>query len=232
MSIDYIRYRQSSEDPIQSAQFNGRFQLFYCDSIPVSMINANYTIDELINTVNYQMTELGKEIFVYTDHRRATFDIPQFVKINRLYHSLLSVGNVKPFLLYEKDKKLHTITGESRLRAYELMPEEYYVSAFITTEDHDHKEWIKVNSFDEFSSLCKAPDGTAFYLRVGDSSDQDYGLSWYEVALPNTTDTSGGAFRDYCERAIQGYIMKKSDFFRFDKDWFRQHYNFDQYVLE
>lgn len=231
MSTQYIKYCQDPKDPINDAKFNGRFQVFFSNSVVVSSITPNYTIDNLITEINSNIDFFGLDVFSYTDHRCPTADIAQFVKINKLYHSLTSTPNLKPWLLYVTSNGKHTICGESRQRAIELIPEITHISAFASVPvefQHQYQSWTPVNTFDEFATLTACQVGTPFWFRTS----AEYGLDWYEFAVDNYTGTTGPGFREWCITAIKNYVKAQPKDFKFSREWFKQKIDWDQYVLE
>lgn len=231
MQKQYTKYFQTVEDPIVNAKHNGRFQLFFSQQVPIPEIKPAYTISTLVQEINTNLDFFGLEAFEYTDHRRPTVDIAQFVKINKLYHSLKNKSNIKPWLLYASEQGMSAICGDSRKRAIELLPEITHVNAFISVPanlQQEYHHWIRVDDFDQFATLIGCQPGTPFWFTVSDQ----FGLDWYEVAMDHDTGTTGPVFRNHCIDAIKNYIKTQPSNFRFCIEWFKQEIDWHQYVLE
>lgn len=213
---------QHHQDPIQQGQQNGRFRYVF-GTVPISQTIPNYNLDLLISKANVQLEHLGRELS-YQDHRRVDFDTVQLVKINLLYHNLLRQNNIKPWLLAQRAAGYQIINGESRFRAMELLDNVPAIQALVCVPCDLYNSMQPINNFYEFAEACQVPIGTAFWFTMAEPN-LDYGLSWYEVALDNNSGTTGGGFRDWAQRAIQSYLHQQPDNFRFDRDWFRGHYD-------
>lgn len=231
MITEYKKYHQCIEDPVVEAKFDGKFQLYFCQSIEINRIRPYYTLERFVKDINYDIDQFGLEVFEYTDHRRSTVDIAQFVKINQLYHSLKNSPNIKPWLVFETNNELYTSCGDTRRRALELLPHITTVEAFINLKTNsliDSSGWTPVDNFYQMATCVGCDIGTSFYLHVS----PELGLSWYEVAIDHTTRTVGGVFRPWCIDTIKNYIKQQPANFRFSLDWFKQEIDWDQYVLE
>lgn len=187
--------------------------------VDIDDIQSYYSIDQLIDYFNEDISTKG-----VTDwHINSRYFLPQIIKINLLYHDLRSNNNRKPMLLrkkHEADTKWTPLTGDTRLRAYELIGSPTAVSAVLVDESCPDPECSAINDRDAFARACNAPDGTQFWLRVGDK-----GLEWYEMRVDVSCAVTGQTFIDEARRAIIEYVSAQGPGFRIDRDWFCAQHN-------
>jgi hypothetical protein len=186
--------------------------------IDINDIESCFSIDQLIDHFNEDISERG----ISGWHQNTRYFLPQIIKINLLYHDLRSNSNRKPMLL-RKSKGYETwypLTGDTRLRVYELIGLPIAVSAVLVTESCPGPECSAINDRDEFAQACDAPGSTSFLLRVGDK-----GLEWYEMAVDVSCCVTGQTFIDEARRAIIKYVAAQGPGFRIDRDWFCTQHN-------
>lgn len=179
--------------------------------IAVRDIQSYYSIDELIAWANQDIANHGTQAW----YHNTRYYLPQIVKINLLCHDLQRQPNRKPLLLRAGSHKWDPLTGDTRLRAYELIDPSAQLEAILVAA---HRPDIAVrpirNQYD-FARACRANPGTPFWLRVGTQ-----GLEWYEMAAMFDCQVTGQQFADAAREIIIDYVSNQGDSFRFDRDWF------------
>lgn len=217
------KFYQDFQDPIQLGQQGDRFSFWY-GLVPLEQIYPDYTLDDLCQQANNEIAWLSTGVFEYTDHRRATFDLAQFVKINLLYHSLICHDNIKPWLLYRSNTGYRTRTGDTRRRAMELLGQDRQIPALICSPAAEILPFKAISCFEDFAQACGVAPGTSFWFDVA-AADLDYGIEWYEVALDNHTGIVGQRFRDFAIDTIRQYMRQQPQSFRFTREWFTRNHD-------
>lgn len=213
--------QRCEQDPIELGKHNGRYKFYYKKQVSVDLIDPLYTLDQIIKLANEDIEQFGvQQAF---DHN-PNYDIAQLAKVNLMYHSIKELGVIKPFWLQQRGNRYEVVTGGSRTRALTLIPEITYVPAILcldstTQVDETFKE------IEKFSDFCKIvdeiPGGTNCWFRVADPVT-NYGIDWVEFATDKVSGTTGEDFRSNCISAIQKYIHKQDNLFRFTPAWFTQ----------
>jgi hypothetical protein len=172
-------------------------------------------LDQLIAWANLDISEKGcTQWFI-----GAKYPVTQFVKICRLYQDYFAGGrNVKPFLLTPRSFGFEPLTGDSRLRALELIADQPTVSAIVVGSMDNAP--IHIHTLNELASILQLEPGTTLYLRLTDSVCP--ALEWYEIDLSTRIPVTGPDFVEQAERDIRCYVEKQGNSFRFDRDWFCQ----------
>lgn len=225
----YTCYYQEFLDPIAKILENSKNVLLFSKSVPLANIRPMFTLQELCDKANDQICWNGIESFIRQDHTKPNFDTSQFVKINCLYQDFLLEGNKKPFLL-TFDNDLTTVTGDTRMRALELVSSITSVSAFISI-NKDSRSLINnaqpITTFKKFADCCDVPFGTPFFF-----TESNGYLEWYEVHAETKIPCAGQTFREFCQQAIYHYLLKQPSNFKFTVDWFKQSINWQDYTNE
>ena len=118
-------------------------------------------------------------------------------------------------LLRSGAKKWDPLTGDTRLRAYELIDANALVDSILVTDAPPNIKCDAIHTRLDFGRACRSDPGTPFWLRVGEQ-----GLEWYEMAADLECGVTGQNFAEDAEHIIINYVMKQGSGFRFDRDWF------------
>lgn len=228
MLKQYACFYQECPDPIAEIFKESNTTLLFSSSVPLDDITPSFTLQELCDKANDQILWNGVESFIAKDHSRPNFDTNQFVKINQLYQDFLLENNKKPFLL-SFNNGLTTVTGDTRIRALELVSNIKCVSAFIQV-DTDKSVLIDyalpVTTFKQFAECCNVPIGTPFFFTKSTSGS----LDWYEVHAETKIPCAGQTFRKFCQQAIYNYLLSQPRDFKFTTEWFKQSINWNDYT--
>jgi hypothetical protein len=218
MSDTYHFHFNQGPDPVQLSWQMG-WQIWY-PTLPISVqdIQSYYSIDNLIQWFNEDITQRG----VHSWYVNTRYFIPQIIKINLLYHDLKQGPNLKPLLLYQGQNKWDPLTGDTRLRVYELIGVPAEVSSLLVVRSKPDIDCRAILSSVDFAEACDANSGTPFWLRIGKQ-----GLEWYEMAVPVFCEVTGQKFCDAATNAIIDYVTAQGAGFRLDRDWFRQSHNWN-----
>lgn len=211
MTCTYHFHFDPGPDPIVLSWQQGWQVWQPVSPISVNEIQSYYSIDQLITWVNRDIWQYGAHEW----HRNAQYSLPQLIKINRLYHDLQRRGNRKPLLLRSGSKKWDPLTGDTRLRAYELIDANALVDSILVTDASPNIKCDAIHTRLDFARACRSDPGTPFWLRVGEQ-----GLEWYEMAADLDCGVTGQNFAEDAEHIIINYVMKQGSGFRFDRDWF------------
>lgn len=179
--------------------------------IPVSEIQSYFSIDQLIAWANEDIECRGVEYW----HNDTRYFLAQFVKINLLYLDLKRNPNRKPLLLRPGANKWDPLTGDTRLRACELMAENISLQAIVVAGSKPNMPCKAIETQSDFAQACDAANGTPFWLRVGPQ-----GLEWYEMAVDVSCTVTGQRFSNDARETIIQYVTNQGPGFRFDRDWF------------
>lgn len=212
---EITKWSYPGSDDVISRLRNNHQALWYLDEVDTAKIKPFYTLNQLIAWANLDISEKGcTQWFI-----GARYPITQFVKLCRLYQDYVAGGpNVKPFLLTPRSNGFEPLTGDSRLRALELIPDPPPVSAVVVgSVDHAHKP---INTLNELASTLQLEPGTSLYLRLDDSVCP--ALEWYEIDVPTRIPVTGPDFVKHADSDIRHYVEKQGNSFRFDRDWFCQ----------
>lgn len=214
-------------DPIVTSRHQGNHCLFYDPAVPVNKIVRLTLLQEICDVVNQRMDE---DSYKFAREKRNSYEAANILRINQYVHSLKAEGSIKPMLIYYIGISIYdAATGGTRLMAAELIPELTHVSAFIDTraEYRDQFSHLReIKNFDDFRECCGAVDGTQFWFR-NTAPDADFGLDWYEVALPVKSAVVPGD--NYCLQAVDNYLRHQPQEFRFEPAWFAQEIDWDHW---
>lgn len=209
-----LRYQMPSDiDPVSLSWQQGYAVARY-DGMPVHAIDGCFSLDDLILWANQAIGAQGCDGW----HIRPPFEISQLMRINLLYHDLYQFGNAKPVLLLYQSQRWQSLTGDSRLRAIELIDHITEINAITVADtelDHD-----PLHSFNDFAKACGAAPGQQFWFRLGEQ-----GLEWYETAVTTRYPVTGPNFEPWAQDTIKNYVLQQGSTFRFDRDWFCQRHS-------
>lgn len=210
-----LRYQMPSDiDPVSLSWQHGHAVCGRHD-IPSSKIDKCYSIDQLIDWANQDLELYGVESW----HSNVTYTLAQFVKINLLYHDLRADGNRKPLLIRPQGTGWYPLTGDSRLRAFELLDPAITVFCIAVCDGVD-ADAEHLPDFDSFARACSARPGQRFWMRLGDQ-----GLEWYETGVDTRYPVTGPNFNTWAADIVKHYVNGQGSGFRFDRDWFCQRHS-------
>lgn len=207
----YHFHFNNDADPIDLSWQQGWSVWCPRSTIHVSDIQSYYSIDQLITWANQDIAERGIQGW----HTHTRYFLPQIVKINRLCHDLKRNPNRKPLLLRPGTKKWDPLTGDTRLRAYELIDPQAELETILVAQTQPNIMVGPINTRSDFARACRAESGTPFWLRLGSQ-----GLEWYEMAVMSECRVTGQQFADDARKIIMDYVANQGASFRFDRDWF------------
>lgn len=211
MTKTYHFHSNYDADPVDISWQQG--WCIWCPKSTISVcdIQSYYSIDQLIAWANQDIAERGTQAW----HIDTKYFLPQIVKINRLCLDLKHNPNRKPLLLRSGAKKWDPLTGDTRLRAYELIDPTAKLEAILVSRNRPNIAVSPVKNRCDFARACRAEPGTPFWLRLGSQ-----GLEWYEMSVKSQCAVTGQQFADDARQIIMQYVLNQGSSFRFDRDWF------------
>jgi hypothetical protein len=218
MTNTYHFHFNQGPDPVHLSWQMG-WQI-WCPTRPINVqdIQSYYSIDNLIKWFNEDIAQHGIDRW----HVNTRYFLPQIIKINLLYHDLKHGSNRKPLLLCQGKNKWDPLTGDTRLRVYELIGMPAEVSSLLVVQSKPDIDCEAISNSVAFAEACNADPGTPFWLRIGKQ-----GLEWYEMAVDVSCEVTGQRFCDAATNAIIDYVTAQGAGFRLDRDWFCQSHNWN-----